>query len=458
MRTIDIISKKRDGRQLTAGEIALFVKRCTRGEIPDYQTAAWLMAVYVRGMSDRETRNLTLQMARSGQTLDLKKVAPFVVDKHSTGGVGDKVSLVAAPIVAACGLPVGKMTGRGLGFTGGTVDKLESIPGYRTDLSPEEFVDQLARIGIVLTGQSERLAPADQKLYALRDVTATISSIPLIVSSVMSKKIAAGANGILLDVKVGSGAFMKTVEEAVELAEAMVRIGGQLRKRVRALVSDMNQPLGWAVGNALEVREAIDALHNEGPADLRKHCLVIAAEMLLLGEKAADLSEGAEMAAEALVSGSAWEKFHALVEAQGGDVRTIEEPDRLPQAKLVEPVPAPVGGYLQRVDAAQVGLAVVDLGGGREKKQEPIEHAVGVVTHYKVGDAVEKGEPLFTIHANDTARLAAARKRLLAAHTVGPEPVEGLPLFYRRIGKTPSRDAVSAPTAAPGRRGPTHSG
>jgi pyrimidine-nucleoside phosphorylase len=434
MRVVDIIIKKRDGGELTTEEIALFVHSYTRGEIPDYQASAWLMAVYLQGMTDRETRDLTLEMARSGDMLDLKDVAPTVVDKHSSGGVGDKVSLVVAPTVAACGLPVGKMTGRGLGFTGGTVDKMESIPGYRTDLSTEEFKSQLARIGIVLTGQSADLAPADRKLYTLRDVTGTVPSLPLIVSSIMSKKNAGGADAILLDVKVGSGAFMKTVEEAAELAEAMVRIGTQLNRRMRALISDMNQPLGWAVGNALEVREAIDVLHEGGPADLREHCLVVAAEMLVLGGRVADSAEGADMAAEAIAEGAAWNKFRSAVEAQGGDIAAIEEPDRLPKARLVVPVPSPASGYLQRVDAAEVGLAVVGLGGGREKKGDPIDHAVGVVTHFKVGDQVEEGVPLFTICANDEVRLAAARARLLQAHGIGPEAVEPLPLFYQRIG------------------------
>jgi len=433
MRAVDLLIKKRDGGELTEEEIQFFIRGYVRGEIPDYQVAAWLMAVYLRGMSDRETEDLTLAMARSGDMLDLKDVAPLVVDKHSTGGIGDKVTLVVAPTVAACGLPVGKMTGRGLGFSGGTVDKLESIPGYRTDLTPEEFKAQLARIGIVVTGQSADLAPADRKLYALRDVTGTVPSLPLIVSSIMSKKIAAGADGIVLDVKVGSGAFMQTVEQGVELAQAMVRIGTRLGRRMLALISDMNQPLGWAVGNALEVREAIDALHEGGPADLREHCLTVAAEMLVLGEKAADPTQALEMAAEAIASGAAWKKFVAMVEAQGGDVSFVQEPDRLPRARFIEPVPAPASGYLQKVNAAEIGLAVVDLGGGRERKEDEIDHAVGVVTHYKVGEWVERGSPLFTVHANDEERLAAARERLLAAHTIGPEQVDPLPLFYRRV-------------------------
>jgi len=433
MRVIDIIEKKRDGYELTAEEIDFFIQGYTRGDIPDYQAAAWLMAVYLRGMSERETRDLTLAMARSGDMLDLSDVAPVVADKHSSGGIGDKVTLVVAPIVAACGVPVGKMTGRGLGFTGGTVDKLESIPGFRTDLSPQEFKDQLARIGIVITGQSENLAPADRKLYALRDVTGTVSSLPLIVSSIMSKKLAGGATAILLDVKVGSGAFMKTVEEASRLAEAMVRLGRELGRRVGALVSDMNQPLGWAVGNALEVQEAINVLHEDGPPDLREHCLVVAAEMLALAGRVADSTEGVELAAQAIADGSAWRKFRALITAQGGDVRFVDEPDRLPRAPITEPIPAPTDGYLQKVDAAQVGMAVVDLGGGREKKGDPIDHSVGVIVHYKVGDRVQKGTPLCTIHASDRVRLERAKVRLLEAHTIGPESVPPLPLFYKKI-------------------------
>jgi pyrimidine-nucleoside phosphorylase len=431
----DVIAKKRDGGELSREEIESFVQGYTRGEIPDYQAAAWLMAVYLHGMSDRETFNLTMAMAHSGDMLDLDDIAPITVDKHSTGGVGDKVSLVVAPLVAACGMPVAKMTGRGLGFTGGTVDKLESIPGYRTDLSDAEFRAQIKKIGVVLTGQSADLAPADRKLYALRDVTATVGSIPLIVSSIMSKKIAAGADAIVLDVKTGHGAFMKTVKEAEELAKAMVRLGAQAGQRVVALISDMNQPLGWAVGNALEVKEAITTLHESGPADLREHCLVVAAEMLVLSGKAADTSDALTLALETLSSGAAWQKFTQLVEAQGGDVRTIEEPERLPRARLIEPVPAPRSGYLAELNAVEVGVAVVELGGGREKKGDPVDHSVGVVVHYKVGDLVQKGTPLFTVHANDEERLAAARERVLAAHAFNDRPVQRLPIFYKRVAE-----------------------
>ena len=433
MHATDVIAKKRDGAELSREEIEFFIQGYTRGEIPDYQAAAWLMAVYLRGMTDRETHDLTMAMAHSGDVLDLKDIAPFVVDKHSTGGVGDKVSLVVAPLIAACGLPVAKMTGRGLGFSGGTVDKLESIPGYRTDLNEAEFKAQLREIGIVLTGQSAELAPADRKLYALRDVTATVDSIPLIVSSIMSKKLAAGADAVVLDVKMGNGAFMKTLEGAEALAEAMVHLGRQVGRSVVALISDMNQPLGWAVGNALEVQEAINTLHEGGPADFREHCLVVAAEMLMLSGKTTDANAALTLALETLASGAAWHKFRDLVEAQGGDVRYIDEPEGLPKAKLIEPVPAPRSGYLAAVNTAEIGLAVVELGGGREKIGDPIDHSVGVIVHYKVGELVQKDTPLFTIHANDEAKLAAARERLLAAHTFSDTPAQRLPLFYRRI-------------------------
>ncbi len=433
MHMVEIIEKKRDGKALSTEEIKFFVQGYTQGTIPDYQVAALLMAIVLRGMDDRETRDLTMAMARSGEMLDLSEIAPIVVDKHSTGGVGDKVSLVVAPAVAACGLPVGKMSGRGLGFSGGTLDKLESIPGYRTDLTVEEFKAQLRRIGIVLTGQSANLAPADGKLYALRDVTGTVPSIPLIVSSIMSKKIAAGADAIVLDVKMGSGAFMKTLEDAARLAEGMVRIGREVGRKVTALISDMNQPLGFAVGNALEVKEAIETLHGGGPEDFREHCLTVAGEMLFLGEKAADESEGRRMIEAVIADGRAWEKFRQLVEAQGGDVAYIEEPERLPTARLIETVEAEAKGYLAHVQADEIGMAVVALGGGREKKGDPIDHAVGVVMHVKVGEAVEPGKPLFTVHANDAAKLAEAKRRILAAMTFREEPTPALPLFYRRI-------------------------
>ncbi len=433
MRMVELIEKKRDGKELSAEEIQFFVKGYTENAIPDYQAAALLMAIVWRGMTPAEVHALTLAMAYSGEVLDLKDVAPMVVDKHSTGGVGDKVSLVVAPTVAACGLPVGKMSGRGLGFSGGTLDKLESIPGFNCNLSVAEFKAQLARIGIVLSGQTANLAPADGKLYALRDVTGTVPSLPLIISSVMSKKIAAGADAIVLDVKVGSGAFMKTLDDAIALAEGMVAIGKELGRRVTALISDMNQPLGWAVGNALEVREAIATLHGAGPGDFNEHCLVVAAEMLYRGGKAATPQEGITMAKEAINSGRAWQKFREMVIAQGGDVRYIEDPILLPKAPVVEPVPAPQSGYLARVQTDAIGMAVVAMGGGRMKKGDPIDPSVGLVMHYKVGDYVEQGTPLFTVHAASRASYEETAQRVLAALAFSPAPVEPLPLFYRRI-------------------------
>jgi pyrimidine-nucleoside phosphorylase len=433
MRAVDIIAKKRDGNELTRDEIAFLINGYAIGEIPDYQAAAWLMAVFFRGMNSRELHHLTVEMARSGDTLDLDAVAPMAIDKHSTGGVGDKVSLVVAPLVASLGLPVAKMSGHGLGFSGGTLDKLESIPGFRTDLTTDEFLVQLQKAGIVISGQSLTLAPADGKLYELRDVTGTVPSLPLIASSIMSKKLASGAKTIVLDVKTGKGAFMKTEKEAIHLAEAMVEIGYDAGRRVTALISDMNQPLGWAVGNALEVREAIDTLHEGGPPDFRQHCLVVAAELLHLSEKAATSDQALEMAQSSLASGAAWEKFVAVVQAQGGDVRVVEKPDLLPHAGLVRATPAPRSAFLAEVDAEQIGLAAVDLGAGRTRKGDAVDHAVGVIVHYKVGDYVESETPLFTIHANDGAALTKAAERILAAHRFSEQPVEPYPLFYRRI-------------------------
>jgi len=433
MRAVDIIEKKRDGQELTPEEIRFFVEGFTRGEIPDYQAAAFLMAVYFQGMTPRETAELTLAMAYSGRVLDLHDIAPIVVDKHSTGGVGDKVSLVVVPLVAAAGLPVGKMSGRGLSFTGGTIDKLESIRGFRVELTVEEFREQLRRVGAVLCGQSADLAPADGKFYALRDVTGTVPSIPLIAASIMSKKIAAGADAIVLDVKVGNGAFMKTLEQARALARQMVEIGTSLGRRVVAVISDMNQPLGEAVGNALEVKEAIATLRGDGPPDFRDHCLTIAAHMLHLGGRVPDPEEGRRLAEATLAAGAAWEKFQALVAAQGGDVRQIEDPDQLPRARWVRVIPAPAEGYLAEVRAYEVGMAAVALGAGRTKKGEPVDPAVGVLVHRKVGDLVRRGDPLFTVHANDEGRLAEAERWLARAVRIQETPVPPPPHIYETI-------------------------
>lgn len=430
MRAVDIIIRKRDKGELTSEEIRFFVEGIATGSIPDYQTASWAMAVLLNGMTPREVTDLTLAIAQTGEVLDMSGVVKIAVDKHSTGGVGDKTSLVVLPAVAACGLPVGKMSGRGLGFSGGTLDKMESIPGYRVNLSTEEFEHQLKEIGLVLCGQSKDLAPADGKLYALRDVTGTVQSIPLIASSVMSKKIAGGAHAVVLDVKVGNGAFMTNLKDAHELADLMVKIGELAGRKVVALISDMNQPLGFAVGNALEVREAIDTLRGGGPADFREHCLHVAAHMLVLGEVTDSLTTARQMAEKSIADGSALAKFRQLVIAQGGDVSYVDDPDKLPKAALVRVVNAPRSGYLEQVQARAVGEASVVLGAGRTKKGDPLDYAVGFVIHHKVGDQVEKGEPLFTVHASDKAKLDEAIASVAAAHVIKDHPVPPLPLFY----------------------------
>jgi pyrimidine-nucleoside phosphorylase len=430
MRAVDIIIKKRDKGELSLAEIEFFIKSFISGEVTDYQASALLMAIVLNGMTPRETTDLTLAMANSGHMLDLSDVVDLAVDKHSSGGVGDKTSLAVLPIVAACGLPVGKMSGRGLGFSGGTLDKLESIPGYRVDLTTEEFKHQLKEKGIVLTGQSLDLAPADGKLYALRDVTGTVQSIPLIASSIMCKKLAAGAQAILLDVKTGLGAFMETLDEARQLAHLMVDIGQLAGRDVVALLSDMNQPLGNAVGNSLEVVEAVETLKDNGPEDFLEHCLHVSAHMLVLGKRANDLGEGRAMAEKSIADGSAFEKFRLLVEAQGGDVSYVDDTSRFPRAGYMEEVKSPQSGYVSQVQARIVGEAAVALGAGRARKSDPIDHAVGFVIHRKVGDEVATGDPLFTIHANDKDKLEEAREAALSAHTFSADPVERLPLFY----------------------------
>ncbi len=434
MRAIDIIIRKRDGHTLSTEEIDFFIQGVVTGTIPDYQTAAWLMAVLLNGMDRRETVDLTMAMVRSGGQMDLSDISDFVADKHSTGGVGDKTTLVVAPLVAAAGVDVGKMSGRGLGFTGGTLDKLESIPGYRTDLSVEEFRAQLQRVGVVVTGQTAELAPADGKLYALRDVTGTVDSLPLIASSIMSKKIAAGADGIVLDVKVGDGAFMQTQEEALALARLMVEIGQGVGRKVRAVISDMHQPLGDAVGNTLELLEAMDTLRGGGPADFRQHCLVIAGQMLLLAGQAGDAEEAQARLASLLDDGPAWAKFREWIAAQGGDLAYVDDPARLPAARFVQPLPAPRSGYIARLNAREVGLTSALLGGGRSKKGDPVDHSVGIVLQAKIGDRVEAGQPLLTIYANDEGQMAEAQRRLLAAYAWSEEPVSPPPLIGQIIG------------------------
>lgn len=430
MRSVDIIIKKREKGELTGEEIKFFVDGFTRGEIPDYQISAWAMAVLLNGMTTRETTDLTMAMAHSGEILDLSDVVDIAMDKHSSGGVGDKTTLVVLPIVVACGLPVGKMSGRGLGFSGGTLDKMESIPGYRVNLTTDEFKKQLKSEGIVLTGQSLDLAPADGKLYALRDVTGTVQSIPLIASSIMSKKIAAGAQAIVLDVKVGLGAFMETLDEARSLASLMTDIGEQAGRKVVTLLSDMNQPLGDAVGNSLEVIEAINTLQNRGPADFRKHSLHVSAHMLLLGKRAPDLETGRRMAEAAISSGAAFEKFRILVQAQGGDVSFVDVPEKFPRAKLIKVINADRSGFISQVNARMIGEAAVVLGAGRARKSDLVDHMVGFIIHRKVGEWVEKGEQLYTIHANEEAKLVEVQKSLQTAFGWSDKPVAKLPLFY----------------------------
>jgi len=433
MRAIDIIAKKRDKGELSREEINFFIQGFARGDILDYQAASWAMAVLLNGMTAQETADLTLAIVATGESIDLSQVAPIAVDKHSTGGVGDKTTLFVEPLVSACGLPVGKISGRGLGFTGGTLDKMESIPGFDIYLTTEEYLSQLKEVGLVLAGQTADLAPADGKLYALRDVTATVDSIPLIASSIMSKKIAGGAHGIVLDVKSGLGAFMETLDEARTLARLMVDIARLAGRKAVALLADMNQPLGHAVGNALELKEAIATLQGGGPSDFKGHCLEVAAHMLTLGGIAENIEAAAPKLNEALTSGLAWERFRELVIAQGGDVTYVDNPDLLPKASLIENILAPRSGYLKGVHARIIGETAMLLGAGRARKGDPIDHAVGFEIYHKVGDHVESGESLFTIHANDPAKLAEARQRLLDAHTWSDEPVAPLPLFYEIV-------------------------
>ena len=433
MRAVDIIIKKRDGEELTREEIEYFVKGFTDGSIPDYQASAWTMAVLLNGMTPQETTDLTMAMVGSGEVLDLSPAVPLAVDKHSSGGVGDKTTLVVEPLVAACGLPVGKMSGRGLGFTGGTLDKMESIPGFRVDLSQEEFLTQLDEIGLVLAGQTAVLAPADGKFYALRDVSGTVDSIPLIASSIMSKKIAAGAQAIVLDVKIGLGAFMKDQEEARELAQFMVDIAHLAGRKAVALISDMNQPLGVAVGNILEVKEAIATLQGSGPKSFLEHCLDVAEEMLVLGNAAKSGDQAREMSLKALQDGSAWNHFLELVEAQGGDVSYVKQPDKFPRAAVIQTVSSPRSGYLREIHARKVGETSVDLGAGRAKKEDSIDHSVGIEILREVGDYVEAGDALFVIHAKTQKDFIEAEKRLLSAHRWSDEPVPPLPLVYEII-------------------------
>ena len=429
MRAVELILAKRNGEAHSREQLEWLISGMLRGEVADYQIAAWLMAVCWRGMTPQETADLTAVMAASGRRLDLSGAAPFVVDKHSTGGVGDKTTLVVAPLVAACGVPVGKMSGRGLGFSGGTIDKLESIPGFRVQLSDEEFIEGVRRVGLVVAAQTADLAPADGRLYSLRDVTGTVESLPLIASSIMSKKLAAGANAIVLDVKVGKGAFMKTEADARALAEAMVTIGRAAGLQVRAVLSSMDQPLGYAIGNALEVREAIETLRGAGPADLRDLALALGGQLLAMAGAAPDANAARPILLDALTSGAALAKLRAFIANQGGDATYIDRPEQLPTAPTVVPLPAPAGGYVGAIDAEVLGMAAVSLGAGRQVKGEAIDPAVGFMLRRKIGDAVRPGEALLDIHARTPERAAQVMDAVVAAFVVQDTPPPPPPLI-----------------------------
>lgn len=424
MRMYDIIAKKRDGGRLSNEEIEFFIKGITNGEIPDYQASALAMAIYFNGMDAEETATLTMCMARSGDMLDLSPIKGIKVDKHSTGGVGDKTSLVLGPMVAALGVSVAKMSGRGLGHTGGTIDKLESFPGFVTSISPEEFFSNVNTIGIAIAGQSGNLAPADKKLYALRDVTATVESIPLIASSIMSKKIASGADVIVLDVKSGSGAFMKTDESAVALAKAMVEIGTNVGRKTMAVVSNMDEPLGYAVGNALEVIEAIETLKGNGPKDLTELCVELGSHMVVGAGITDDVNKAADMLRKTIEDGSALNKLCEFVEYQHGDKNAVLDTDMLPKASIVHTIKASKAGYVSHIECEQVGTSAMLLGGGRENKESVIDLAVGIVLSVKVGTKVNEGDVLATFYANDEVKLSTAIKRFENAITIADEYVE----------------------------------
>jgi pyrimidine-nucleoside phosphorylase len=433
MRTVDLIAKKRDGGQLSQAEIDYLIQGYTDGSIPDYQMSALAMAIFFRGMTPQERADLTMAMVASGDRIDLSAIAGVKVDKHSTGGVGDTTTLVLAPLVASVGVPVAKMSGRGLGHTGGTVDKLESIPGFHVEIGNEEFMELVNRNGIAVVGQSGDLTPADKKLYALRDVTATVESIPLIASSIMSKKIASGADAIVLDVKTGDGAFMKEMADTRELASCMVDIGNRVGRRTIAVISDMSQPLGFAIGNALEVKEAIDTLKGQGPADLYELSLVLGSHMVVLAGKAENESQARALLQSSVESGRALEKLKTFLAAQGGDASVVDDPDRLPSAPYRIDVTAREEGYVSGIAAERVGTAAMMLGAGRATKDSAIDLAVGIVLRKKVGDRVAKGETLATIHSNRNT-VDEVVESLYASIAVSAVRVEAPPLIYEVVG------------------------
>ncbi|WNB93655.1 pyrimidine-nucleoside phosphorylase [Bacillus sp. NEB1478] len=432
MRMVDLIQKKRDGKELTKEEINYIIKNYTNGDIPDYQMSAFAMAVYFKDMSTEERANLTMAMVESGDQIDLSAIEGIKVDKHSTGGVGDTTTLVLAPLVAALGVPVAKMSGRGLGHTGGTIDKLEAVPGFHVEIDNAQFIDLVNKNKLAVIGQSGNLTPADKKLYGLRDVTATVNSIPLIASSIMSKKIAAGADAIVLDVKTGAGAFMKTPEEAEELANAMVKIGNAVGRNTMAVISDMSQPLGLAIGNALEIKEAIDTLNGNGPKDLEELCLTLGSHMVYLAKKADSLEAAREMLKEAITSGKALETLKVFLKAQGGDESVVDHPGNLPQAAHTFELTADEDGYVSEIVADEIGTAAMILGAGRATKESEIDLAVGLMLNKKVGDQVSKGDSLVTIYSN-TKDVEDAKKRIREAYTISKDPVTAPPLVYKEI-------------------------
>ncbi len=433
MRAYDIILKKREGREITTEEINFLISGYMNGKVADYQMSAWAMAVFFRGMNDRETADLTMAMAKSGDQVDLSPIAGIKVDKHSTGGVGDKTTLIVGPLVAAAGVPVAKMSGRGLGHTGGTIDKLEAIPGFNTQIDTQQLFENVNRIKIAVAGQTGNLTPADKKLYALRDVTATVDSLPLIASSIMSKKIAAGADAIVLDVKTGSGAFMKTEDAAFQLAEAMVRIGTQVGRNTIAVVTDMDQPLGLAVGNALEVKEAIATLKGQGPADLTELCLVLASRMVLLGGQAVTIEEAEQKVKELLENGKALEKLKELIAAQGGDPQVVQEENLLPTRQYRLEVEAAESGYVTAINAEAIGIAAMTVGAGRESKDDQIDPAVGIVLRKKRGNQVKTGEALAEIHYNDENRRNEAADILRSAYQITSTPPSPRPMILGHV-------------------------
>jgi pyrimidine-nucleoside phosphorylase len=433
MNIVDLIRTKRDGGELSRDEIEWAILSYTEGKIPDYQMSALLMAVCVRGMSGSETIDLTMAMAHSGRILDLSTIPGFKVDKHSTGGVGDKVSLVLAPLVASCGVPVPMVSGRGLGHTGGTLDKLESIPGYRTDLTVDQFIRCVELVGCCIMGQTAEMAPADGKMYALRDVTGTVESIPLISASIMSKKIAAGVDGLVLDVKAGSGAFMQEIDQAEELARSLLEIGKGAGKEMVALITTMEQPLGYAVGNAIEMEESLAVLAGEGPPDVREITLALGAEMLVIGRAARSLDRAREVLSRSLDNGKGLETFRRMVEVQGGDTPAVDHPERLPHTRGKVPVPSPEAGYVSAIDTRAIGLVASSLGAGRQALGDPIDPRVGILIHKKLGDQVEIDEPLATVLSDDDEKATQAVSDIAAAYQVSKAPSPIPPLIHARL-------------------------